>query len=106
MLNPLLLKILNNFFFIFFESGPDTFLKEVKPSFLYKPIFRLPNSLVRRSRSYKPTNSRNSAPSYLPMVTSNSGLSFFIHTFSLSKSKNLEGWCIVFITLSSMVDTD
>ena len=56
MLNPLLLKILNNVFFIFSESCPDMFSKQLKPSSLYKPIFCLPNSLVRRSRRYKPTN--------------------------------------------------
>ena len=36
MLNPLLLKILNNFFFIFAESGTDMFLKQLEPSYLYK----------------------------------------------------------------------
>ena len=90
MLHPLLLKILNNFFFIFSESGPDMFSKQLEPSSVYKPIFCLPNSLVRISRRYRPSNSHNSAPwSQLPMVTSNSGLSFFTHTLSLSKSEDL-----------------
>ena len=34
--NPLLLKILNNFFFIFAESSTDMFLKQLEPSYLYK----------------------------------------------------------------------
>ena len=44
--NPLFLKILNNFFFIFSESGPDRFSIQLQPSSLYKP-----------------TNSHNSEPS-------------------------------------------
>ena len=88
ILNPLLLKILNNCLFIFSELGPDMFLKQLQPSSLYKPIFCLPNSLVRRSRRYKLTNS---------------GLPFFTHTLFLSKSKDLRAWCI---WVSLMVVTD
>ena len=50
MLNPFLLKILNSFSLFFFESGPDMFSKQFKPSSLHKAIFRLPISLARRSR--------------------------------------------------------
>ena len=63
MLNPLLLKVVNNVFFILSASGPDMFSKKLKPSSLYMMIFCLPNSLLRRSTRYKPSNSHNSAPS-------------------------------------------
>ena len=36
MLNSLLLKILNNLFFIFAESGTDMFLKQLETPSLYK----------------------------------------------------------------------
>ena len=36
MLNSLLLKILNNLFFIFAESGTDMFLKQLETSSIYK----------------------------------------------------------------------
>ena len=42
--NPLLLKILNICFFIISESGLDMFSKQLKPSFLCKPILCSPNS--------------------------------------------------------------
>ena len=59
MLSQLLLKILNIFFFIFSESRPDIFSKQLKSSSLNKPTSCLPNSLVRRSSRYKPIFSHN-----------------------------------------------
>ena len=62
MLNPLHLKILSNFFFLISESGPAIFSRQFKLSSLYRPIFCLPNFLVRGSKRYKLTNSHNSTP--------------------------------------------
>ena len=56
MLNPLHLKILNNFFFIFSESGPDMFSKQLKPSSLYKPLFCLPIYHARMSLLFDKDN--------------------------------------------------
>ena len=52
------------------------FSKQLKPWSLYKSIFCIQNSLVRRSRSHKSTYSNHPAPSQLPMITSSSGLSY------------------------------
>ena len=56
MLNLLLLKVLNNFCFIFSESGPDMFSKQLKLSSLYKSIFCLPIYHARMSLLFDKDN--------------------------------------------------
>ena len=90
-------------FFIFPSSSPDSFSKQLRPSSLYNLIFFPTNSVLRILSKYKPTNSHTSAPSKLPIVTSNFGLSFLTQiSLLVNKSDFLES-TIVSITFSSIL---
>ena len=68
------LSILNKatiFFLVLSSTGPLLLLIAASRSYLYSPTFSLPINLDNLSRRYKPPSSQISAPSKLPIVTSN-----------------------------------
>ena len=77
------------FFLILSSTGPLLLLIAASPSSLYSPTFFLPINLDNLSRRYKPTSSQISAPSKLPIVTSNNVSSpFLTQVSSLLKSSD------------------
>ena len=82
-LKPCSLNVLQMCFFTF-SIFLGVLLRATSPSSRYKPML-LPTTGVSFDRRYEPTSSHVSAPSKLPMVTSNNDFDSLLHhaVFSL-----------------------
>ena len=79
------------------------FLKIASPSSLYSPMLSFPYLAHSLSRMNRPTSSQISAPSKLPIVTSNVLLSFLIQGVPLLNSSDLRACIIMSMFLSVIV---
>ena len=95
------------FFLILSSTGPLLLLIAASPSSLYSPTFFLPIKLDNLSRRYKPTSSQISAPSKIPIVTSNNVSSpFLTQILPLLKSSDFLASFIELMALSSIFVKD
>ena len=102
--NPMALKVLVMSFLILSDLLPVMFLKAASPSSLYRPMFSLPYFLANLCSMNIPTSTHISAPSLLPIVTSNDPLPFFFtHGFVLSKRRDFRACMIICLSSSDMV---
>ena len=86
-------------FLIFPDSGPLLFLKTAILLSLYNPMSFFSYNFDN-SESKLPTNSQTSAPSYAPIVTSNSPLSLLIQVCWSLKSNDFLAWWIIALSSS------
>ena len=103
MLRPCCLKCFVMSFLILSAWGPEIFLKMARPSSLYSPMLSFPYFVSYLLRMKRPTSSQISAPSKLPIVTSNKLLSFLIHVVPLLKSSDLRACMMMLVSLSVIV---
>ena len=100
---PTLSKMRIRFFLAFSPNLPDVVLIAAKQSSPYNPIF-FPKRFSSEWRIESPISSQISAPSKLPMVTSNVFVLFrFVHARLLLESSDFRACLIILISLSGML---
>ena len=86
------------------HCGPLAFLRSASPSSLYSPTLFLPYFSLRLFRRKRPISSQTSAPSKLPIVTSNmSPQLFLVQAVSLSNRSDFRPCMIMSMSLSLIV---
>ena len=86
------------------DCGPLVFRKSTSPSSLWSPTLFLPYLSLRMFSIKSPISSQTSAPSKLPMVTSNMLFwSFFVQAVSLSNKRDLRQCIMMSVSLSLIV---
>ena len=86
------------------DCGPLAFLRSTSPSSLLSPTLFLPYFSLRLFRRKSPMSSQTSAPSKLPIVTSNMLLWFFlVQAVSLSNKSDFRQCIIMSMSLSLIV---
>ena len=101
-LNKLILSFLN-----LSTLGPLALCTMASPSSLYKPTLLEPKRGLILIRRHNPTSSHTSAPSKLPIVTSNNQFpSFFTQATLSSNNKYFLEWLMVLIIFPSTLIKD
>ena len=96
ILSPSSLNVSIRSFLILSTCLPGAFLKMARPSSRYRPMLFLSYFSARVLSMKMRTNSQISAPSKLPMVTSNRFFkSFFIQDLSSSKRSDFCEWWMI-----------